>query len=376
MEEKIYLSPPNLTDNARLLVDKAITSNWIAPNGPMVDQFELDLSEKLDIPNTITALQSGTAAIHLACRHLNIGSGDIVLCPSFTFIASISPAIQLGAEVVFIGSESRTWNLCPNALEEAIKYCKKKGNLPKAIVTVSLFGMPYEVDKVHQIAQKYDIPIIEDAAEALGSTYNGKPMGTFGEYSIFSFNGNKIITTSGGGALRVQTAKAKEHTIYLASQAKLPSLAYEHKELGYNYRLSNISAAIGVSQLEVLEKRVHQKRTINQFYSEALSSLPGFEIHKEPDHTFFSNHWLTCFLIDEESGTTNHKIREHLDAKSIESRYLWKPLHTQKVFENTTYIGDGIEVELFKKGLCLPSGTGLQQKDLIRITEVIKSTRL
>ena len=371
--EKIWLSPPHQSGNELRYIQQALQSNYIAPLGPHVDAFEQKLASYTGIPHA-TALSSGTAALHLALKMLDIGPGDIVICPTFTFVASANPITYLGATPVFVDSEEITWNICPNVLEDAIRHFIQKGKRPKAVIGVHIYGMPMRIDEILTICQKYEIPLIEDAAEALGSAYKGKKAGAFGLMSIFSFNGNKIITTSGGGALLSGNELYTRRARFLASQAKDEAPHYQHSEIGYNYRLSNICAAIGLAQLEVIGDRVKQRRENFDFYRQELGRIPGISFQNEPAGCF-SNRWLTCILIDPKAynGFNNESIRLHLEEENIESRPLWKPLHTQPIFKDAPYFGGNVAEKLFEIGLCLPSGSNLTENDIYRITNVAKS---
>lgn len=370
--EKIWLSPPHQSGNELRYIQQALESNYIAPLGPHVDAFEQKLASYAGVTHA-TALSSGTAALHLALKILDIGPGDIVICPTFTFTASANPITYLGATPVFVDSEEATWNMCPNVLEDAIRHLIQKGKRPKAVIGVHIYGMPMQLEEILRICQKYEIPLIEDAAEALGSVYKGKKAGAFGLMSIFSFNGNKIITTSGGGALlsgnELYTRKAR----FLASQAKNEAPHYQHSEIGYNYRLSNICAAIGLAQLEVIEDRVKRRRENFEFYKQELGFIPGISFQNEPADCF-SNRWLTCMLIDPKAGNgyNRESIRLLLEKENIESRPLWKPLHTQPVFKDALYFGGNVAERLFEIGLCLPSGSNLGITDISAITACIK----
>lgn len=371
--EKIWLSPPHQSGNELRYIQQALQSNYLAPLGPHVDEFEQKLASYTGISHA-TALSSGTAALHLALKMLDIGPGDIVICPTFTFAASANPITYLGATPVFVDSEGITWNICPNVLEDAIRHFIQKGKRPKAVIGVHIYGMPMRIDEILTICQKYEIPLIEDAAEALGSAYKGKKAGAFGLMSIFSFNGNKIITTSGGGALLSANELYTRRARFLASQAKDEAPHYQHSEIGYNYRLSNICAAIGLAQLEVIGDRVKQRRENFDFYRQELGHIPGISFQNEPAGCF-SNRWLTCFLIDPKAynGFNNESIRLHLEEENIESRPLWKPLHTQPIFKDAPYFGGNVAEKLFEIGLCLPSGSNLTENDIYRITNVAKS---
>lgn len=350
-------------------VHKAFEDNFIAPAGPNIEGFEKELGEAVGVPFTV-ALASGTAAIHLALIGLGVGPGDEVLCQSFTFSASANPILYLGATPVFVDSEAETWNLSPEFLEQAIQDRIKKSKKPKAIILVHLYGMPAKMEALLEIARRYEIPVIEDAAEALGSKYRNQPAGTFGDISVFSFNGNKIITTSGGGALVSKNKNYTDAARFLATQAKDPAPHYEHSHVGYNYRLSNISAGIGRGQLEVLEKRVKQRREIFNFYCDAFQEIEAIRFLKEPAG-HFSNRWLSTFTL-QTGSVLPEKIRLHLETCNIESRPLWKPLHLQPVFKSYPYYGEKVSENLFLHGLCLPSGSNMQEEDLARVVKEVK----
>jgi len=351
-------------------VKEAFDTNWIAPLGPNVTGFENDLITYLNSDINVAALSSGTGAIHLGLQLLGVGRGDEVLCQSFTFSASANPILYLGATPIFVDSEKETWNISPELLEDAIKNRLKEGIKPKTIVAVHLYGMPYNIKDIHEIAEKYNIPVLEDSAEALGSTYYGRKCGTFGDIAVLSFNGNKIITTSGGGAL---VSKNKEHTdkaVYLATQARDNAIHYQHSEIGYNYRMSNVLAGIGRGQMEVLDERVFARRANYQYYYDNLKAIPEIEFLNEPPG-LSSNRWLTCIL------TPSYEIRECIRLalldENIESRPLWKPMHLQPVFQNYLNFSDGTSEELFERGLCLPSGSNLLKEDLTQIVSIIKA---
>jgi dTDP-4-amino-4,6-dideoxygalactose transaminase len=374
MNSKIWLSPPQLTGKEAEYISDALKSNWIAPVGPNVDAFEQEIATYLNL-NGVSALSSGTAAIHLALHVLGVGKHDLVLCQSLTFIASANPIRYLGATPIFIDSEPLTWNICPNALEEAIKSCLKRGKKPKALIGVHLYGMPLLLDEILPICQKYEIPLIEDAAEALGSLYKNKKIGSFGCVSTLSFNGNKIITTSGGGALCSNDTTLIEKSRFLSSQARDDAPHYEHSKIGYNYRMSNILAAIGLAQLAVIEDRVNWRRQNFEHYSRALMPIHGIRFQSEPNHCF-SNRWLTTILVDPSAseGYTREHIRLGLLAENIESRPVWKPLHLQPVFKTAQYFGGHVSEKLFRDGLCLPSGSNLTDSDRTRIILCIKKS--
>lgn len=353
-------------------VHEAFDTNWVAPAGPHITAFEEALASYNGI-DYCAALSSGTAAIHLALIILGVQQGDEVICSSFTFSGSCNPIMYEKAIPVFVDSESETWNMDPVLLEEAIvDRIRKKGKKPKAIILVHLYGMPAKLDEIMGIARKYEIPVIEDAAEALGSVYKGKKAGTFGDLGVYSFNGNKIITTSGGGALISNNTAWIEKAKFLATQARDPAPHYEHSEIGFNYRLSNVSAGIGRGQLQVLDQRVSQRRSIYKFYLDALGHLPGLDFLVETP-SFFSNRWLTTILIDQAKtgGIRSETLRRALEVENIESRPFWKPMHLQPVFKKAIGYLNGTSQNLFGKGLCLPSGSNLQRDDLQRVIQII-----
>ena len=365
---KIWLSSPHMGGNEQKFVQEAFDTNWVAPLGPNVTGFEIDLENYLNNDVHVAALSSGTAAIHLGLVLLGIQAGDEVICQSFTFSASANPILYLGAIPVFIDSEPETWNMCPVALEEAIIDSISKGKKPKAIIPVHLYGMPYKVDEIRAIANKYKIPLLEDSAEALGSKYKGQKCGTFGDVGALSFNGNKIITTSGGGALVTNDKKVKEKTIFLATQARDNAPHYQHSEIGYNYRLSNICAGIGRGQMEVLDSHVQKRRAMHQFYLDLFKNNDAITVFNEPSSDYYSNHWLSCILINpDKSNKTREELRLALENANIESRPLWKPMHLQPIFEKYSFYGSNISENLFNNGLCLPSGSNLNEEDKIRI---------
>lgn len=373
MNPKIYLSSPHMGGTEQIYVNEAFATNWIAPLGPNVTGFEDSLENYLGNDNYVAALSSGTAALHLALILLGIKRGDEVICQSMTFSASANPIMYQGATPIFVDSEKDTWNLCPIHLEEAIKDRIAKGKKPKAIIAVHLYGMPYKVDAIKTISEKYEIPVIEDAAEALGSSYNNQKCGTFGDISILSFNGNKIITTSGGGALVSKRNDIKEKAIFLATQARDKAPHYQHSEIGYNYRLSNICAGIGRGQMEVLDKHVALRRKMNEFYRDIFKNVEGIIVFTEPSDKYISNHWLSCFRIDtDKSSFTSKDIRLALEKENIEARPLWKPMHLQPVFNNAPYYGETVSEDLFKSGLCLPSGSNLTNTEKERIKNALK----
>ena len=372
-KSKIWLSSPHMSGNEMKYVQEAFDGNWIAPLGPNVDGFEKDLEQFLGEGTHVAAVNTGTAALHLALVMLGVEKDDYVICQSLTFSASANPIMYLGGIPVFVDSEPDTWNICPNALEDAVKSCIKKGKKPKAIITVCLYGMPYKVDEIREISDKYGIPILEDSAEALGSTYKGQKCGTFGDISVLSFNGNKIITTSGGGALVLKDEIYKKKAVFLSTQAKDDAPHYQHSIVGYNYRLSNVCAGIGRGQMEVINDRVALRRKNHEFYKEIFTSFVGINFFSEPSLDFFSNHWLNAVIIDpnKTNGFRSEDLRYEFQKENIESRPLWKPMHMQPLFNKAEYFGAIIAEKLFKFGLCLPSGSNMSNKDRERISEVI-----
>jgi len=370
---KIYLSPPHMGNNELRNIQQAFAANWIAPAGPDITAFEQNIEQYLGNSIYAAALNSGSAALHLALILLNVRRGDEVICQSFTFAASANPIMYLGATPIFVDSEPYSWNICPNSLEDAIKSRLAMGKAPKAIIAVDLYGMPYNANAVNAIALRYGIPVIEDSAEALGSTYNGQRCGTLGDIGILSFNGNKIITTSAGGALLVKNRQYKERALHLATQAKDNYPYYHHTDIGYNYRMSNICAGIGRGQMEVLESHINARREVNTFYREIFDGINGITFQSEPDKKYFSNYWLTAITVDAAvAGTDIHELMKALADDNIESRYLWKPLHTQPVYKEAPYYGNAVCEGLFESGLCVPSGSGLTDDERARIAEAIK----
>ncbi|MBF6640003.1 aminotransferase class I/II-fold pyridoxal phosphate-dependent enzyme [Flavobacterium sp. J49] len=369
---KIWLSSPHMGGSEQKYVQEAFDTNWVAPLGPNVTGFEQDLESYLGENVHVGALSSGTAALHLALILLGIKSGDEVICQSMTFSASANPIVYLGATPIFVDSEPETWNMCPTALEQAIQDRIAKGKKPKAIIGVHLYGMAFKVDEITAIAQHYDIPLVEDSAEALGSTYKGRKCGTFGDLSILSFNGNKIITTSGGGAIATKTLEQKNKAVFLSTQARDHAPHYQHSEIGYNYRMSNICAGIGRGQMEVLDKHIGLRRAMHEFYVDLFKNISGVTVFSEPNSDYFSNHWLSCIVIDaaKTNGITSEMIRLALEKENIECRPLWKPMHLQPVFQDCLYFGKSVAEDLFLKGLCLPSGSNLSEinRDTIRKT--------
>lgn len=368
--KKIWLSSPHMGDSEFKYVTEAFDLNWIAPVGPHLNDFEKNLS-KISEGKHIVALGSGTFSIHLALILLGVVSGDEVICSTFTFSASANPIVYQGARPIFVDSELDTWNMCPDSLRIALKERVNLGKKPKAIIVVHLYGMPAKMNEIISIANEYNIPIIEDAAEGLGSTYFNKPLGSLTEFGIYSFNGNKIITTSGGGALISSDEDSIKKAKFLATQARDNAPHYEHSHIGFNYRLSNVSAAIGLGQLEVLQERVERRRTIFEYYKKELSDIKVISFVEEPDG-FYSNRWLTTVLISEDSKVSREDLRIHLESDNIESRPLWKPMHLQPIFSSYDFYGSDNSEFLFKYGLCLPSGSNMTNEDLNRIVTKIK----
>ena len=351
-------------------VNEAFDSNWVAPLGPNVDAFEKAIENELGNAVHVAVLSSGTAAIHLGLELMGVGPGDEVLCQSFTFSASANPILYLGAKPIFVDSETDTWNMSPELLREAIVDRIKNGIKPKAIIAVHLYGMPYKIEEIRSVADEFEIPILEDSAEALGSSYKGSSCGTFGDIGILSFNGNKIITTSGGGALVSKERSKRDKAIFLATQARDEAPHYQHSHVGYNYRMSNVLAGIGRGQMEVLKERVSARRSNYDFYLNSLGSVEELSFLPEPKD-FFSNRWLSCILTS--SYDMRETLRMALLEENIESRPLWKPLHLQPVFKDSKRFLDGTSEELFEKGLCLPSGSNLSQEELERVAGTIKN---
>lgn len=371
-QDKIYLSSPHLGGNEIKYVQEAIDTNWVAPLGPNVNGFEQELAAYSKI-NSAAALSSGTAALHLALINLKVEQGDEVLCSTFTFSATANAIAYQRATPIFIDSEPETWNMCPHTLERAIQDRIIKGKKPKACILVHLYGMPSKMDEIQSVLSHHDIPLIEDAAEALGSSYKGIKMGTFGEMGVYSFNGNKIITTSGGGALISNNENYVKHARFLATQARDNAPHYQHSHIGYNYRMSNIVASIGRGQLEVLDEHIMLRRENNEWYQGLFKDHAYVKVFKEPSEDFFSNHWLSCVLVeDNPSGISRETIRLGLEEENIEARPLWKPMHQQPIFEKYPAYLNGTSDELFDKGLCLPSGSNLSLADKARISAKLK----
>ena len=383
MKNRIWLSLAHMGGREQEFIQEAFDTNWVVPLGPNVNAFEKALRDfliengKLKVENEgkqVVALSAGTAALHLGLILLGVGEGDEVICQSFTFSASANPIAYQGATPVFVDSEKDTWNMDPVLLEEAIKdRLEKTGRLPKAIIPVHLYGMPGKLDEILEVAGRYNIPVLEDSAEALGSEYKGRKCGTFGEYAALSFNGNKIITTSGGGALVCPSEERAKRALFYATQAREQAPHYQHEKIGYNYRMSNICAGIGRGQMFVLEEHVARRREIHDLYVKLLDGVKGVKVMCQPEGgDFNSNYWLTCITVDpEEAGFTREAVRLALDGDNIESRPLWKPMHLQPVFKDAPFYGNGTSERLFEIGLCLPSGPMLTDQDIERVAKVI-----
>ncbi len=373
--KRIWLSLAEMGGEEQRFIQEAFDTNWVVPLGPNVNGFEADLESYLQIEGKrVVALSAGTAALHLGLVMLGVGRGDEVICQSFTFSASANPIVYQGASPIFVDSEPDTWNMDPKALEAAIKdRIAKTGRKPKAIIPVHLYGMPAKMDEIMAIAQKYDIPVLEDAAEAIGSTYKGRRCGSFGAYGALSFNGNKMITTSGGGALVCPDGAAAKRVMFYATQARDEAPHYQHSHIGYNYRMSNICAGIGRGQMLVLEHHIAKRKQNHRRYMELLADVKGISVLDNPSSDFDSNFWLTCIVVDpDEAGFSREEVRLALEAENIESRPLWKPMHLQPVFSQCPFYGDGTSEALFNDGLCLPSGSLLEEEDLERVCRVIK----
>lgn len=376
MNKRIWLSLAQMGGEEQRFIKEAFDTNWVVPLGPNVNGFEQDLKHYHALnKQEVVALSAGTAALHLGLIMLGVERDDEVICQSFTFSASANPITYQGAKPVFVDSEPDTWNMDPALLREAIEdRIQKTGRKPKAIIPVHLYGMPAKMDEIIAIAQEYEIPILEDAAEAIGSEYKGKKCGTLGVYGALSFNGNKMITTSGGGALICPNREAADRVTFYATQAREQAPHYQHEKIGYNYRLSNICAGIGRGQMQVLDEHIARRRTIHSLYSQGLGSISGIEVQQNPSTQFNSNFWLTTILIDpKQTGFDREQLRLRLEEGNIESRPLWKPMHLQPVFASCPYYGGSVSEKLFERGLCLPSGSALSDDDIARVIEVIKS---
>lgn len=375
MNNKIWLSLAHMSGREQDFIKEAFDTNWVVPLGPNVDGFEKDLEGFVGHDRHVVALSAGTAALHLGLIQLGVGLGDEVICQSFTFAASANPIAYQHATPVYIDSEKDTWNMDPALLEEAIKdRLAKTGKLPKAIIPVHLYGMPAKMDEIMAVANTYGIPVLEDAAEALGSEYKGRRCGTFGDFGVLSFNGNKMITTSGGGALVCRTPEQAKKTMFYATQARDNAPHYQHSHIGYNYRMSNICAGIGRGQMTIVDEHIAKRRANHALYASLLKEIEGISLLTNPSDQFNSNHWLTCILVDSAvAGFTREDIRLHLEKENIETRPLWKPMHMQPVFKDAPFYGNGTAAGLFDKGLCLPSGPTLTEQDINRVVGAIKS---
>jgi dTDP-4-amino-4,6-dideoxygalactose transaminase len=372
MKARIYLSPPHMTGEELALIEDAFASNWIAPLGPHVEAFEQEFAQLVAVPHAV-ALSSGTAALHLALKVLGVGHGDEVLCSTLTFAASANPIVYEGAAPVFIDCDAQTWTMDPRLLREELAACAARGRLPKAVIVVDLYGQSADYDALGAACAEYGVPIVEDAAEALGATYRGRPVGGFGLLGAFSFNGNKIITTSGGGMLVSADPRLVELARHLATQAREPAPHYEHTRIGYNYRLSNLLAAVGRAQLRSLPERVAARRRNFEVYVELLGDLPGLTFMPEAPYGRCTR-WLTCVLVEPRLfGATRDDIRLALERENVESRPLWKPMHLQPVFSACRTRGGEVAAELFAKGLCLPSGSSLTASDIERIASIVRA---
>lgn len=381
MKAPIYLCLAHMGGGEQRYIQEAFDTNWVVPLGPNVNGFEEDLEHFLQQGSASTpavhvcALSAGTAALHLAMVLLDIKAGDEVICQSFTFAASANPITYQGATPIFVDSEADTWNMSPQLLREAIEdRMAKTGKKPKAIVVVHLYGMPAKMEEIMEIAAHYDIPIVEDAAEALGSSYKGQRCGTFGEYGILSFNGNKMITTGGGGAIVCKTTEEKQRALFFATQARENYPYYQHEHIGFNYRLSNISAGIGRGQMEVLDQHIEHHQHLANLYAKAFADHPHITLHTNPDTASSSNYWLNTITLLEDAPCSTDVLREALAEEKIESRPLWKPMHLQPVFKNAPAYVNGVSEDLFKRGLCLPSGPWVTEEDLQRIVDICRAT--
>lgn len=375
--KRIYLCLAHMSGNEMKYIQEAFDTNWVVPLGPNVNAFEEDLERFVGEGKHVVALSAGTAAIHLAMVYLGIGPGDEVICQSFTFAASCNPIVYQGATPVFVDSEEKTWNMDPNLLEDAIRdRIAKTGRKPKAIVPVYLYGMPAYIDEIMEVANRYEIPVIEDAAEGFGSKYRGRMTGSIGMFGIMSFNGNKMITTSGGGALICPDEEVKRKIMFYATQAREPLPYYLHKEIGYNYRLSNVCAGIGRGQMTVVDEHIRHHQRLANMYNEALADMDGIQVHLAPEDYMEPNYWLNTITVDPtKTGFDYDQLRLRLDEAGVESRPLWKPMHTQPVYKDAPAYVNGVSERLFAKGLCLPSGPMVTDEDFDHIVSVIKTAQ-
>ena len=373
-QRRIHLCLAHMSGEEQKYIKEAFDTNWIAPLGPHVDAFEKSLEEYIGCDKYVAALSAGTAAVHLGLVLLGVGKGDEVICQSWTFAASVNPVVYQGATPVLVDSELDTWNLSPELLEEAIRdRIRVTGRKPKAIVVVHLYGMPAKMNEISEIAARYEIPILEDAAEAMGSRYNGRLCGTFGDYGVLSFNGNKMITTSGGGALICPSEAMNKQALFYATQAREPFPHYQHEHIGYNYRMSNISAGIGLGQMSILDRHIDHHRRLAKLYAELFSDVNGIDVHLNPSSRYDSNYWLSTIVIDNvKTGTDCDTVRQHLESCNIESRPLWKPMHLQPVYKDVPSYINGVSESIFSKGLCLPSGPCVSEEDVEFIVKEIR----
>ena len=373
-QRRIHLCLAHMSGEEQKYIKEAFDTNWIAPLGPHVDAFEKSLEKYIGSDKYVTALSAGTAAVHLGLVLLGVGREDEVICQSWTFAASVNPIVYQGATPVLVDSESDTWNLSPELLETAIHdRIRVTGRKPKAIVVVHLYGMPAKMEEISEIAARYEIPILEDAAEAMGSRYNGRLCGTFGDYGVLSFNGNKMITTSGGGALICPSEEMKKRALFYATQAREPLPHYQHEHIGYNYRMSNISAGIGLGQMSVLDRHIDHHRRLARLYAELFSDVDGIDVHLNPSPRYDSNYWISTIVIDNvKTGTDCDTVRQHLESCNIESRLLWKPMHLQPVYKDVPSYINGVSESVFSKGLCLPSGPCVSEEDVEFIVKEIR----
>jgi len=368
---RVYLSPPDVGDEERRLLLDALDSGWIAPLGPYVDAFEAELAQRVTVPHAV-ALSSGTAALHLALLLVGVGPGDDVLVPTFTFVATANVATYIGARPVLVDCDGDTWQLAPDLVAQELEDRARRGALPKAVVSVDLYGQTADYGRLVPLCEEYGVPLVEDAAEALGATHRGAAAGSFGAAAVFSFNGNKIITTSGGGMLVSRDGELAERARHLATQAREAQVHYEHVDMGFNYRMSNLLAALGVAQLRGLDRRLARRRAINEAYRDALGDVPGIQFMPRAEYGE-PNNWLTCITVDaEEFGATREDIRLALEEHDIEARPTWKPLHCQPLFAQTPVVGGTVAGHIFERGLCLPSGSTLDDRDLERVVAVIR----
>jgi pyridoxal phosphate-dependent aminotransferase EpsN len=374
MSERIYLSPPSQSGAEEAAVTRAIQSNWIAPLGPEVDAFEAELAARSGVGHGL-ATSSGTAAIHLALLGVGVQPGDVVIAPSFTFIGTVTPVSFIGAEIWFVDSEASSWNLDPELIEQALETARSEGRRVGAVIGVDLFGQCADYDRIAAVCDRFEVPLVEDAAEALGATYKGNPAGSFGRAAALSFNGNKIMTTSGGGAIVSSNEALIQRARFLATQAREPEVHYEHREIGFNYRMSNLLAALGRAQLSNLDQRVKARRAVFDSYVAQLGDLPGIDFMPEPSYSR-SNRWLTTLTIDPgRFGATRHQVIDALAADNIEARPVWKPMHLQPVYEGVRMFGGSFCERVFDEGICLPSGTNMSEDDIDRVVGIVRSAR-